>query len=545
VYTHVTPGVQLLCGVTCPPYYPSLSELLGGITPSMSNLRYSSPINVYSRAKDQDANVDIEYRLGSLTLASTTAYQHEIQTNVQDLFAVSSFFWNVLTQGNAPPFFDIQTQQEDIKQLSQEFKLVSATDQPFSYLIGAFYSDTKIGYVTSRALLPAFNDTSVNPETKTIDLYARSTWKFAPKTSLITGVRYNHDQISYDVQQDLYTISFPPPNIQPPIGASDSSSEGTAVGDVSIQQQLADRVMAYLTYSRGYSPAAYNTAQALTTADPKLGRVQKENIDHFELGSKGSYFDNRVTLNVALFDTKYKNFQVQIFDQANGSINPPLKLTNAGGAETRGLELDAAFAPTNLTRIDLNAAYINAKFTDYNNAPCYYQIVAPAVDPVTGQPINLVPSGCFQNATATTPATVAGQAIVSNVPVVQNLTGVTMPNSPKLKFALSVEQKGPLTNTLDFVFDGNYTWRSHAQMLVDQNPYGIQGSFGILNLSAGVADKNGRYTITAFVNNVFNRVYYTDIEDFWSSPWGATSNVVGQPARDSKTFGGVRVNFKL
>jgi iron complex outermembrane receptor protein len=139
----------------------------------------------------------------------------------------------------------------------------------------------------------------------------------------------------------------------------------------------------------------------------------------------------------------------------------------------------------------------------------------------------------------------SGQKTVTGIPVVQNLSGATMPNSPKVKFTVSADQRIPLPGPVDIALDASYTWRDRTQMLVDQNPYGFQGSFGILNLSAGVADKGGHYSITAFVNNVFNKVYYTDIEDFWSSPWGGTDTVVGQPARDAHVYGGLRANYKF
>lgn len=536
VYTHITPGIQLLTGPGGPPFYPSQSQLLGGITPSTTNLKYSSPIDVFSNVRDTDFGADIQYRIGSLTLASTTAYQREQQTNEQDLFAVSDFFWNVLTQGTAPPFYNTQTQYEDIKQLSEELKLVSAVDQPFSYVLGVFYSDTKVGYAEARALLPALDNVSVTPDTKTTDIYGRSTWKITDVTSLITGLRYNHDQISYDMLESSYTVSFPPPVIVGPLSASNSSSQGTTVGDITLQQQFATHGMAYLTYARGYSPAAYNTAQALTPTEPTLGKVQAENINHFELGTKGTYLDNRLTLNVAVFDTKYQKFQVQIFDQSNTSINPPLVLANAGGAETRGLEFDTAFAATRDLRVDFDAAYIDAKFTDYNGAPCYY--------PTSVAGLGFNPAGCYQ---AQNGVVIGGSGAhtVTGVPVVQNLTGATMPNSPKFKFTTNVEQHIPLPAPVDIVLNGNYTWRSQAQMLVDQNPFGIQGSFGILNLSVGLEDKKGKYSVTAFLNNVTNHVYYTDIEDFWSSPWGGTDTVVGQPARDAQRYGGVRVLYKF
>jgi iron complex outermembrane receptor protein len=543
VYTHITPGIQLLTGAGGPPWYPSQSQLLGGITPSYSNLKYSSPVDAYSDIRDTDGSIDVQYRIGGLTLASTTAYQDEKQTNVQDIFAVADYFWNILTEGgpgcgNAcpPPFNNTQSQRDEVKQFSEELKLVSPVDQPFSYVVGLFYSDGKVIANEYRGLLPALLNVSVTPDTKTTDLYGRSTWKFSDDNALITGLRYNYDQISYTADETAYAVSFPPPVIVGPLTAADSSSSSAVVGDISFEHHFAPHSMGYLTYARGYSPAAYNTAQALTPSQPTLGQAAKENINHFELGTKGTYWDNRLTLNVAVFDTKYQDFQVQIFDQANTSINPPLILANAGGAETRGLEFDTAFAATEDLRLDFNAAYIDAKFTDYGAAPCYY--------PTSVAGLGFNPAGCFQVQNGAQ-VSGSGQKTVTGIPVVQNLSGATMPNSPKVKFTVSADQRIPLPGPVDIALDASYTWRDRTQMLVDQNPYGFQGSFGILNLSAGVADKGGHYSITAFVNNVFNKVYYTDIEDFWSSPWGGTDTVVGQPARDAHVYGGLRANYKF
>jgi len=81
-------------------------------------------------------------------------------------------------------------------------------------------------------------------------------------------------------------------------------------------------------------------------------------------------------------------------------------------------------------------------------------------------------------------------------------------------------------------------------MLPDQNPQAMQHAFGLLNLSVGLKDKDGKYSITGFVNNLTNHIYYGDVEDFWTGPWGANA-VVAQPARDAQRYAGVRlrVNF--
>ena len=116
-----------------------------------------------------------------------------------------------------------------------------------------------------------------------------------------------------------------------------------------------------------------------------------------------------------------------------------------------------------------------------------------------------------------------------------------MPNSPKFKGTLGVEQRVPIESApVDIVLGGTYAYRTSAQMLPDQNPQGIQSAFGILNLTAALRDKTGKYSVTFFANNVTNHVYYGDVEDFWTGPWGSNA-IVAQPARDAQRYFGVRL----
>jgi iron complex outermembrane receptor protein len=516
VYAYLSPGTTLLVGTGGPPFLGQ-AALLPGITPSLSNQYYSSPIEASARAEDKDATLNVEYRFGELTFGSITAYQHEIQTNRQDLFTVASYFWNDLTGApgsGTPPFYNVQELDENINQFSQEFKLASPTNQDFSYLVGAFYSDTRVRLQQTRNLLPAYDNVDITPDTATYDLYGRTTWKITPETWLVTGLRYNYDKLSYVDHQLLYTFSFPPPVILPNQNASDSSSSSTVVGDISLQQHFTPDWMGYATYARGYSPGAYNTTEAIdttgtTTSPAKLPLVAKETVDNFEIGSKSTFLDHTLSLNVALFDTKYRNFQIQTFDETSTAINPPLILTAAGGAQTRGAELDTSWAATRRLRLDFSAAYIDAKFTDYPNAPCYYGTTTAA----PGTP------------TCT-----------------QNLKDKPLPNSPRFRMNANVERSFPLPSIpYEVVFDANYSFRTDAQMLTDQNPQAIQASYGILNLNLGFNQSEGRYSVTAFVNNALNKHYDVDVEDFWSAPWGGTNTVIDQPARDSVRYYGVRL----
>jgi hypothetical protein len=93
----------------------------------------------------------------------------------------------------------------------------------------------------------------------------------------------------------------------------------------------------------------------------------------------------------------------------------------------------------------------------------------------------------------------------------------------------------------DFVAGGDLAYRAHAQMLADQNPESINPSAAILGLHVGLTSQSGKLSVTAFVNNLLNQHYATDVEDFWSSPWGGHDVVVMQPARDSYRYAGLRI----
>ncbi|HEY1726502.1 MAG TPA: TonB-dependent receptor plug domain-containing protein [Steroidobacteraceae bacterium] len=526
VYLYVPPGAVLIGSPQ--------SVALPGITPSWHNLDYKSPVTSAGAVhQDQDASVILNYRFADgTTLTSTSAYQRETQQQVQDIFAVDVYYWNVLTPSGppfGPPFFNTQSQNETVTQSSEEIKLASPVDQPLSYLAGLFYSDSKVDEFYDRALPPAQYVVRPIPDTVTYDAYARATWKVLPSTAVVAGLRFNHDELSYKYAETINVVNFPTA-IYGPLYSTGSSSSNALVGDLSLQQHFSDNSMAYFTYARGYSPEVYNTSAVLypSPSNPAaaipLQPVGQEHIDHFELGTKGTYLDRSLVLNADVFDTIYRDYQIQTYAAVANVLTPPLNLSSAGKAETRGVEFDSQWAATPTTRLSLSAAYIDATFKDYSNAPCW------------GQPGGIVQSaaqGCV-------PVVING-----TTQGVQNVDGKTLPNSPKFKGIFDFEQRVPMgSHPYEAVLGADYTYRTSAQMLVDQNPWAVQGAFGILDLRAGVQTRDGRFQAMFFINNVTDKVYYTDVEDFWTGPWSAPA-VIGQPARDARRFAGMRLSVSL
>ncbi|WP_198670305.1 TonB-dependent receptor [Dyella sp. C9] len=524
VYSYVTPGANLF------PYVNGVgatqAQSFPGIQLGADNRDYNTAPQLYSDARDRQATLTMNYTFANgNVLTSTTDFQSEKLTNVQPNFLTATYFWNDIIgvpygTPSPPAFYNWQQVHLDMNQSTEEIKLVSPADETFSYVTGVFFSRSDVTGTTTRYFLPNLYLSTAESITSTYDWYGRGTWKFSDSTSLIAGLRYNRDKIAYDINQTAYSSSGP--------YISDAANWSSAVvGDLTLQQKLDESSMLYFTYSRGYKPKAYNTAQQLTSSDP-LTPVKQEHINSFELGSKGVYFDNKLVVNAALYYTKYQNYQVQ--EYAATSYGPVLHLDNAGGAKTQGFELTTQYSITPMTRLDFNMAYTDAKFTSYKNATCYSTQTAA--------------EGC-------TTTYVGGTAVQ-----VQDVSGDTMPLAPKFKATLGAQHRIPFSNGYDLTLAGDYAYRTKQQFLPDQNPMTQMGAFGLLNLSTTLT-KHGEsadYSVSLFVNNVTNKNYYTDMTDWWAGLWAIpnagggftpANAVIVQRARDSQRYFGLRLNVNF
>ncbi len=527
-YTYVSPGAT----TNFPPFWTQ-ADVLTGITVDMDNQKFSSPVpDAGAMHEDKDIRLDMNFQLGNLTLTSITAYQNEDQYIVQDLFAINQYIYPGFTDflinvvglpdfivydpANFPHFENKQDIWAEISQFSQELKIVSPADKPISYVAGLFFSSTKVRLDQLRNFFDpnpggAYVDILVKPKTETSAIYGRMTSKLNDTTSLVTGLRFNYDYINYTYDQ-IKMSGYGP------YYSAGSDSSTAVVGDISLQKKLNSSSMIYGTYSRGYKPKGYNTATTLHS-NAELTPVDQEKINHFEVGSKGIYFDYQLRLNASIFYTNYTDYQIQTFVTQPGATFPELNLQSAGEASTKGIELDMNWVPTSTFKMGFSAAYINAKFEEFTDAACY----GNTADTRPPEPY------CVEN---------------DDGVWVQDVSGKSMPNSPKFKFVVDAEKRFTLSNTIDLLVGGNYSYRTKAQALPNQNPYAVQDAFGLLNLHVTLDRIADRYSVTAFVNNLFDENYYVDLEDFWTGPW-AGNVIIGQPARNASRYFGLRfsVNF--
>ena len=112
-----------------------------------------------------------------------------------------------------------------------------------------------------------------------------------------------------------------------------------------------DDNLIYATASTGFRPGGINRAGL---AAP-FGADQLYN---YEIGTKNSFFDRRLTINATIFQEDWKNVQVSF--QQPGTSGVAL-IGNVGSARSRGVEGDLAIRPAPGITLTAAGAYVDAK----------------------------------------------------------------------------------------------------------------------------------------------------------------------------------------
>lgn len=448
--------------------------------------------------RDRGVSLHVDYEIDHLgTFSSLTNYQKSNQPSTVVLFGEY--------QALVPAGVD-NTQKSDIatKYFSQEFRLVSEDMDPWTYLIGAIYSDSDLFEPYARELFGNLDWDRTN-DIKSAALFGRATYSFNDENSLTAGLRYQHDKSAYSWVFNSDPVSSGK--------YSGDSAYGFWGGELSFKHYFTSNMNAYVTLARIESGEAYDMENNKGVVSPDgLQPLKSEVAKNIEIGLKSHLFDDRVAFNIDAFWTKYDNYQMQSTDP---TVTPPVIRTFAvGKVETKGVELSTSWQATDALRFDLSAAYMDAKIAEYPNAPCYagYQQAA---------------QGC-----------VGG---------VQDLSGADMPEAPRWKYTAAADYVIVLP-TLPFDGDLGAFYRYQSKMHFDtfNDPYTEQDAFGVLNLYAGINTHDDRYKLQLFVNNVFDKHYYINLTSdplLSASASGAVIN--SQVDRNAFRYAGIRFDAKF
>jgi len=311
------------------------------------------------------------YRGGLITLDATYHLSDRLDLVYVGGFNKTRYYTNlnfdfagIGEANNFGRYIDVLTHRRTI---TNELRLQSNGDGFYNFTYGAYYENAKVDGVAS--LPPLFTNNPNQSTTDNYGLFTDQTISFTSRDHLEGGLRYS----SVDI---LNRVSGTKRNYH------------ALTGNASFRHEFTPNIMAYVSYGTSFRPGSGGANAAPRPVIPaSFGNFEQEKSRSIEVGVKSRFFDNRVTLNLALFDQKYNGYITSQFNIActgvpnpnglafatdNGLANGPTcfgTMTGNGDAVSRGVEVELRAEPVDGWNIGGIFTYTDAHFANAE-LPC-------------------------------------------------------------------------------------------------------------------------------------------------------------------------------
>ena len=211
-------------------------------------------------------------------------------------------------------------------------------------------------------------------------------------------------------------------------------------------------------------------------------RYDPESMWVYEVGAKTSWLNNRLQVNGAIYYQDYSAKQVSLTVVDPLTQQLTLKTVNAAKASVKGLELDINAALTDNVSFNVGYTYNDGKYDQFID-------LQSGVSAISRAAINN-PNSCTVVAVGT-PAQNRCQI---------SYKGNQLEGSPKHSLQLGGEVRGDITDNLGWFVDTDVRYTS--KRFTSFENYLYMEPYWIVDMRAGF--KTGKFTITAYVNNLFD-----------------------------------------
>jgi len=290
-------------------------------------------------------------------------------------------------------------------------------------------------------------------------------FELAPDLKLTLGLRYVAAKATYDFTAEGYfTIGLPSP-------FEESTKYNATTPKVALDYALNPNSNLYVSVSKGFrlggptGPDPANVPGGSCDQDySNLGipgaplQYNSDSLWSYELGSKGRYFDNRLSVNAAVYAINWKDIQQTIILPICGFTFT----TNAGNAQIFGSELEVHALVAPHWTVSLDAGSTHA------------YIIKTLVPGIVGE----------------------GEDIL---------------NVPKANATLSSDYDLPLTDQRSLFVRADFPWvgQAHAYYATQTVPFHYNPAYGILNASIGVLQRDvgesgKKLTLSLYAKNLLN-----------------------------------------
>jgi iron complex outermembrane receptor protein len=305
----------------------------------------------------------------ALTVKSITAYR-EGDT-------VTPIDFDALPQAD----FDVPAFYAD-SQFSQELQFLYNSDR-LSGVAGLYYLDGEASGAFDVILsgLGVSIYQAGDQAKENLSAYADFTYAVTDRFDVSLGARYTSDKTIADVTREVWlglgSGSFDPSNTTSIFLATQTGYTGLERKDdeftprVALSYKLTPDTNVYASFSQGFKAGGFDP-RARADLDP-TGVTREgfgpEKVDSYEVGFKGSLFENRLTYSVAGFMADYTDQQITVqegVDSDNDGVNDTFisSVFNAGDSKYKGIEFEGALRLSDNFTVSSMVGYIDAEIEE-------------------------------------------------------------------------------------------------------------------------------------------------------------------------------------
>ena len=317
--------------------------------------------------------------LGFATLtSSTSSYDHEGESISENTGYYAKNGWLSFYYNFPRPMASAVRTYSD-RAFVQEIRLVSNSEGPIDYVVGAFYEEQKLGATQASylrgfkrwwdAAFPAFASAVQSDQDfvyiRSEDftdkaLFGEVTYHFSERLQATGGVRWFDNESKSRTFMDVPVYT----SLSAPVTARFQTSDSKALFKANVSWKYGERGLAYATVSEGYRRGGANAVPTVGryAEDPRWQQYGSDSVVNYEAGLKG--VAHGFTYNAALFYVDWKDIQLNTVTPNWGFF----VAQNGGKARSQGLEaqVDGRVAGA---QFSLGYTYTDAKLTQDVFAP--------------------------------------------------------------------------------------------------------------------------------------------------------------------------------
>ena len=276
--------------------------------------------------------------------------------------------------------FDLET---EVDQTNLELRLGDLESDGLRWAVGGLYWSEEVrqknGNLISLIFFPptasaGANIAAQNPipkgdegrDTDHWSVYGMLEYDFSDKLTGSVEARYSDESTdSHWVVggNGMVGVAFAPIPVNIGPTAQRDSEDSFFTPRFTLEYQYSDDILTYGSISKGVKPGGVST---IASPSPTHARFDPEELWNYEVGFKSTLADGRMTLNAAAFFMDYEGKQTTSLEP---SVTSPtgfdLVVGNAGAAEIKGFEVDAALAITEELLVRGGYTWLDSVYTDF------------------------------------------------------------------------------------------------------------------------------------------------------------------------------------